>query len=258
MLDAFLAAHTLRTEPNPRLDAYYLGNLPPDNRPAPTKRGQRTTQDQPDAARRTAAQTRRRESERSGPPQALFAARNLYALLEEDRLAGATDLHEALRPFWLPLWKLAARGHYAEVIKPIRPAEEAREGEYQSPIPPIAEGTYSISFHRLGGREFSVLLNFPPVRGIHVPISGFPRLNEFRSMVATMRAEPGARWSGPYLLGGVTPPADDRSAQAWFRAHDNGITLNFPPDEWATLQRLFRRAWDVPDIREAWDSLVLE
>jgi hypothetical protein len=43
-----------------------------------------------------------------------------------------------------------------------------------------------------------------------------------------------------------------------FRAHDNGITFAFSLDEWAMVHRLFRRAWAIADIGQAWEALTLE
>ena len=51
----------------------------------------------------------------------------------------------------------------------------------------IGEGAYTLHFARGGGREFSVLLGFPASRGVHYPISSFPRLNELRTMLAALR-----------------------------------------------------------------------
>ena len=52
--------------------------------------------------------------------------------------------------------------------------------------------------------------------------------------------------------------AGQRPVEIWFRAHDNGITFGFSAEEWGTLHMLFRRAWELPDIRRAWDALALE
>jgi hypothetical protein len=43
----------------------------------------------------------------------------------------------------------------------------------------------------------------------------------------------------------------------WFRAHDNGITFRLSQEAWRSVHALMRRAWDMPDIRTAWDALAL-
>ena len=44
----------------------------------------------------------------------------------------------------------------------------------------------------------------------------------------------------------------------WFRAHANGITFGFSGEEWKGVRELFHRAWEVPEVRVAWDALSLE
>jgi hypothetical protein len=259
ILDAFLAVYALRTEGDPRLDAYYIGNLPHEDRPTAPKRSGKAAHPDQDIVRRTVIETRRRADDLSATWLPLLAARNLYALLEEDQLAGGEDINRALRPFWSPLWRLAARGHYIQTLVPIRDRGTEHEGRYQLTIPPVTEGAYTLHFIRGGGPEFSVLLGFPASRAVHYPLSTVPRLNEFRTMLETLAADgQPASWTGAYFQGAVTVAQDDRAAEVSFRAHDNGITLGFSMKEWATLQRLFRRAWEIADIRHAWEAMTLE
>ena len=64
------------------------------------------------------------------------------------------------------------------------------------------------------------------------------------------------RWNGEHFLGYVTEREKDR--EFWFRAHDNGITFGFSTEEWETVRELFRRAWEMPELRFAWDALSRE
>ena len=50
----------------------------------------------------------------------------------------------------------------------------------------------------------------------------------------------------------------DKEIEFWFRAHANGITFGFSSEEWKAVRELFRRAWEVPEVRVAWDVLSLE
>jgi hypothetical protein len=110
---------------------------------------------------------------------------------------------------------------------------------------------------RGAGVEFTILLEFPPARGLQYPVVGFPRLAEFR-ILAEAIANPGPDgWTGIYFVGGLTP-AEFGGPTVWFRARDNGISVLTSPDEWAHVRRLLERAWALPDIRRAWDALVLE
>jgi hypothetical protein len=251
VLDAFLAAYALRTEVHEALDAYYLGNLPPEFRTKTSKRAGR------DTVRLAVQETRRAADDLSVPWQPLLIGRNLYALLESDHLAGAEDLTRALRPCWPTLWRLAARGHYLQAAMPVRDAVTGGEHLYQPPIPSLTDGAYTLHLARDGATELSVLIGFPPARGVQYPVSGYPRLSEFRAMVATLADRHEARWSGAAFLGGVTREGS-RTTTVWFRAHDNGITIVCPAEEWTVLARLVRRAWELPDVRQAWDHLALE
>jgi hypothetical protein len=70
----------------------------------------------------------------------LLVGRNVFALLEEEKLSGADALNRALRPYWPSLWRLAARGHYYTTQQPIREAPRIPEHAFRPPIPPMSEG----------------------------------------------------------------------------------------------------------------------
>jgi hypothetical protein len=255
VLDAFLAVYELRTSDDGPLDQYYLGNLPRESRPVPTKRSGPTVGR--DLVSRAVRSARELALDRPTPTRPIFAARNLYVILEGDRLPGAEDLSRALRPSWTRIWSLAARGHFVRTGRPIRESDVEREGFYQVPIRSIREGDYTLNFARGSGAEFSILLEFPPARGLHYALVGFPRLAEFRSLVEAIGTSEKDAWTGMYFVAGVA--TDEAGAPTvWFRAHDNGITVLSSADEWGKVRRLLGRAWDVPDVRRAWDVLTLE
>ncbi len=63
-------------------------------------------------------------------------------------------------------------------------------------------------------------------------------------------------WNGEHFLGYVT--LRDEEAEFWFRAHRNGITFGFSEEEWGAVRKLFRRAWETPELQAAWNALMLE
>ena len=259
VLDAFLAVYDLRAEASTRLDAFYLGNLPPECRPVTSKRAGRVAPSTPDVVRRAIRKTHRRVRDLSATQLPTLAGRNLYVLLEEDKVPGAEDLTRALRPFWPMLWRLAARGHYVLMKAPVRNSATARDGVYQPPIPSLTEGSHSLSFARGGGGDLSALLTLPGPRGTIYPIVGYPRLVEFRAMLAALAADsrPGD-WTGAYFFADVIAPDPTHASDLWFRAHDNGITFGFSVAEWRAIDRLFGRAWELPEMRRVWDVLTIE
>src|SRR4029077_18409282 len=96
------------------------------------------------------------------------------------------------------------------------------------------------------------------VRGPRYPVRGYSAITEFRAMLMALASGASNRcWNGAYFVGwGVKSDAND--TVVCFRAHDNGITFTFSEDEWQTVCELVRRAWEMPDVRMAWDRLVLE
>ncbi len=261
VLDAFLAVYDRRTEHASQWSAVYVGNLPSECRPASTKRAGRSDQPSPDVVRRTVRETRRRLSEWTtsatiGTP--LLAGRNLSVLLEDDAFADPDALNGALRPYWSVLWRLAARGHYAVTHQPVRDTQPRRSVPVQPPIPSITERNYTLSFARDQDHECSWLLSFPGALGPRYPIRGYPAITEFRAMVDAL-SRPGHRrvWSGGYFFGYVAK-SKQGGADIWFRAHDNGITFRLSEEDWQSVHALVHRAWEMPDIRTAWDALALE
>ncbi len=258
VLDAFQAVYDLRATPVDRLEAYYLGNLPPVSPPsARSARLHKVSATQ--AVPRALAETRRHLQAPSATWAPLMLGRNLFVLLDEDRVPGAEVLTRALQPYWPVLWRLAARGHYLLTQRPVRDPSIAREGLYRPPIPSLTEEGYTLSFAAGEGQEFSVLLGFPGARGPRYPIVGFPRIAEFRTLLSDLLADqaPGD-WTGTYFYAAVMSPATPEASEVWFRAHDNGVSFGLTFAEWGHVHRLFQRAWELPEIRVAWEALVRE
>jgi hypothetical protein len=258
ILKAFDAAHQLRARPSSPTqsnnDEYYLGNLPSDCRPERSKPSDPVT---PELVRKTVAETVRRLSSPAAKWTPDLAARNLYALLDDEKLAGAAALNEALAPYWPVLWRAAARGHYFVQRKPVRESGR-REPVYQPAIPSLKEDSYTLSFARGAGHDFDVLLSFPGARGPMYPLGPYPIIAEFRAMLAalTLKARPPQRWDGEHFYGYVTERGNE--AEFWFRGQANAITFGFSADEWKAARELFRKSWESPEVRAAWEVLSLD
>ncbi len=259
MLDAFLAVYELRTERTSLRDSYYVSNLPSECRPARAKGSEDSERTTPETVRRTVAETRKRLSDPEAKWDTFLAGRNLHILLEDEKLPGADTVNRALRPFWPVLWRLAARGHYCLTQQPLRAKSTSQDSFYQPPIPSIKEGDFTLSFNRGEGNDIYLLLSFPGPRGPMYPINGYPKITEFRAMLAALAPDsPTRRWEGAHFLGYVAPSEEGKGKDYWFRAHENGITFGLSEKEWKSVQALFRRAWELPEIRMAWDALTLE
>jgi len=123
-----------------------------------------------------------------------------------------------------------------------------------APLPPIAEGHYTLTFARGEGPEFALLLGFPGPRGPRYPIGGLLTIAEFRMMLTALAdaTRPHA-WDGRHFFGYVRAATSTEPAEVWFYARHNGIQFSFSVEEWRTVCALFDRAWARPDVRAAWD-----
>jgi hypothetical protein len=68
---------------------------------------------------------------------------------------------------------------------------------------------------------------------------------------------PLAQWKGHYFYAHVGI-MENQEFDVNFCACDNGISFVFPTEHWKSIQNLFRRAWQSPDVMQAWDTLGLE
>ena len=103
--------------------------------------------------------------------------------------------------------------------------------------------------------EFFAWLNFPGRRGPAYPLSGYRAVAEFRQMLSAIR--PGVktpqRWDGVLFFAVTAEHEGD-----WdfvFRGRQDGIYFNLSPEDWAAVREVFRRAWDLPEVRDAWAAL---
>jgi len=258
VLDAFRAGYELRKAGASRRDEYYLENLPADCQP--TSEGKDSDAREkvtPEIVRRTVAEARKRAVEPKSKYSVLFAGRNLYVLLDEETFSGIDGLNRAFRPYWPALWRLAARGHYYAKQQPIRLRSNLSEDVFKPPIPPVSEGGFTLSFARGDGNDFAALLSFPGPRMPQYPILRCPVIAEFRAMLASLDPDgPTHHWNGEYFF--AYRSEEGKEAEFSFRARDNGITFTFSVKDWDAIRGLFRRAWENPDVRLAWDELVLE
>lgn len=257
VLDAFLAAYELRRG-HSVLDYFYFHNLPDDLELRRGGEGPHSDNVTPDIVKKAVKEIRRELSNPAAKSRPVLAGRNLYVLLEEDSVAGGDKLSRALRPYWEPLWKLAARGHYYMSNQPIREKPMPLEERFnRKAIPPVSVAGFTLSFARGEGNDFSVLITFPGIRGPLYPIDGYPAMSEFRMMLGALDPEASEQnWKGKHFFAYVID--GEKEKNIGFRARDNGITLTLTRKEWDSMRELFHRAWQLPEVREMWEGLILE
>ena len=256
VLDAFLAVYELRTERTSLRDPYHMNNLPSECRPAKRKGAEDSERATTETVRRTVAETRKQLSDPAVKWDTFLAGRNLLILLEDEKLPAADTVNRALRTLFPILWRLAARGHYCLTQESLRAKSTSQDSFYQPPIPSIKESDFTLSFNRGESNDIYLLLS---PRGPMYPISRYPKITQFRIMLAALASDrPTRRWEGGHFLGYVAASEQGKGNDYWFRAHENGITFGLSEKEWKSVQALFRRAWELPKIRMAWDALTLE
>src|SRR5260370_33357948 len=87
----------------------------------------------------------------------------------------------------------------------------------------------------------------------------YPKIKDSRALLSALAWDStNRRWEGEHFLGYATESEESKGKDCWFRAHQNGITFGLSEKEWKWVQALFRRAWELPEIRMAWDTLTLE
>ena len=249
-LEAFQAVYRLRKKPNPGKDEYYLSKLPSEFRS-----GERTQPASPEAVRQTVAETVRQLADPAMKWRPILAGRNLYVFLDGDEVNDADAVNRALRPYWEGLWRMAARGHYFLYKEPIRGKVNPSDSVVQPAIPNVFESNFVLSFVRGDGNDVLLSFSFPGPRGPVYPMSSYPMIQEFRAMLNGLTAK-SRHWKGEYFFGYTWDREGE--TQFSFRAHANGITFGFSQEEWNAVRKLFRRAWEMPELQATWDELTME
>jgi hypothetical protein len=148
--------------------------------------------------------------------------------------------------------------------KPLRekPTLETEDEDFELPIqrglPSFEEGGFQLDLIRDEGNDFIPRLLFSGPLMSRYPVFGYPRIAEFRRMLELLDLEPAmTQWKGYYFIAwnGIM---ENEERGVTFRSSENGISSNFPMDQWKSIQGLFRRAWQSPEVASAWEALVLE
>jgi len=260
ILEAFLAAYAIALRKKKvSLDFFYLMTLPEDKQVATKDPNAVDSEDLCRVATRTIQMLRDPAQKRRRP---LLAVRNLYTLLDEEKFSNIERLNDVLWPHWNTLWRVCARGHYAVHRKPLRPKpigdDDDFEGPMQRGLPSQEEGGYRLDLVREEGNDVSPYLHFPGPLAPRYPVNGYARTAEFRRMLEGLDlTRPLAQWKGHYFYAHVGI-MENQEFDVNFCACDNGISFVFPMEHWKSIQNLFRRAWQSPDVMQAWDALALE
>ena len=259
ILEAFQAVYgLLRKQNRTHLDSFFVAHLPSD-RQAEAKSSQEIGSD--DVRRAVANTLRMLKNATQDRQRPIFVARNLYFLLDELELPNVEKLNETLRPYWPTLWRVCARGHYFLHLQPLQDPNSAAseiDAPLNPPLPKFEEGEYSLELVRSPRDGFSAWLHFPGRLAPRYPVSGYPEISELRTILERLDTKREMiSWEGRYFLAYTWNVGGD-AIGVNFQGRENGITFNFRGDDWQSIRKLFRRAWQAPQVRRLWDALALE
>lgn len=255
ILEAFLAAYKVRRGKKSSRDAHYLSNLPVlDKQGKPVDGAEAERIDVPTAVNRLIQAMKSPDVDEVWPQ---FAARNLYEFLEEEAF-GIEVMNQALRPHWPVLWRAAARGHYLARGYPVRNTSRSAASEHPwgPAISSVFEGGFVLSFATGSERDLSVLVSLPQVRQAMYEIAPWPVITEFRSMLENWdTSTPNSFWRGRWFFGYTA--METTAAPVWVRCQGS-VSLGFTAEEWASLQKAFNLAWEMPQLQRISGELMLE
>jgi len=259
ILEAFQAVYgLLRKKNKTHLDSFFIAHLPSDAQAEGKSPDEIGSEDVRRAVTHTLRMLKNQAEDRQRP---IFVARNLYFLLDELEVPNVEKLNETLWPYWPILWRVCARGHYFLHVQPLQdpnsPAGEL-DAPLNPPLPKFEEGEYRLEFVRSPREGFSAWLYFPGRLSPRYPVSGYPQISEFRTILERLDIKREMIfWEGRYFLA-YTGCYEGDVIGVNFQARENGITFNFRGDDWQAIRKLIRRAWQAPQVRRLWDALVLE
>jgi hypothetical protein len=259
ILEAFQAVYGLLRKPKKtHLDSFFVAHLPSDRQAEAKNPEEVGSDDVRRAVTHTIRMLKNPTEERQRP---IFVARNLYFLLDELEFPNVEKLNEALWPYWPILWRVCARGHYFHHAQPLQDQNASAGGldtTFHPPLPTFEEGEYRLEFVRSPSDGFSLWLYFPGRLSPRDPVSGYPKISEFRTILERLdiRRER-IFWEGRYFLA-YTGFDEAEVIGVNLRARENGITFDFHGDDWKSIRNLFRRAWQAPEVIHTWEAQVLE
>jgi hypothetical protein len=187
-------------------------------------------------------------------------ARPLVVFLRNDHVTDEAALTAALLPYWDALWRVAARGHFLVLHKPIRYKQKPDVyGAYEPFACTATRESFVFSVFRCEDRGLSALLSFPGPTAAMYPLAGYPDICEFRGMLAAIgEGAPGTHWNGDKFLAYTVGPTLDGPASGLYVRGRGGVTFCFTFDQWNILRALFAEAWENPSLQSSWAVLTEE
>ncbi len=191
-----------------------------------------------------------------------FGARFLHVFLRDEVITDSAELTQALLPYWDILWRVAARGHYRLLKKPLRKESKVCNAE-PLPLATLSNKSWTLSFMGLDSGDVNASLGFPvPMSGTAYPLHGYTQIGDFRAMLSAIAGfcERGelSEWKGDHFFAYMAHGDGPAGSGACFGAIQNGIKFGFTFEQWNVLSALFAEAWEISAMQSVWTRLMEE
>ena len=247
LMEALLAVRSLRSNRGADLDRYYLSNLEVPDTAFDEERYD------PALIPQVVARIIQQLRESSTPRKPVFAGRNFYVALRDEELKNVPALNGALQPFLVPLFRLAARGHWIREQQPVRIHRPGIAPISDPHIPVAVAGDFRLSTDVSPDGELYLALDLGR-RDVLYPISSYPQIREFAGMLRELR--PGQFWNSTSFAAAAIARRDQPVKFSFHRRRD-GVRFGFDEAEWRCLQELFATVLSDPALQSVIDELVM-
>lgn len=242
VLMAFVAVRSLRMERGVELDRYYLGNL--------RWQGVNDRQLDPNLVTDVVEQLLLQLQQSSaGWNRQIFAALNLYRAIRDEKLSSIGGLNDVLKPHLPTLIRLAARGHWLRIRKPIRRTYGGCCSSSFS-LPPLKSDSVRLDPFVNDG-ELEVFVTFA-YKDITFALESYPLIRDFATMLKCLGVVD--KWDGSAFFGNT----DHGGERLTFCHRASGMMLGCAREEWQSLRNLFGEALSRPEIEPVLSELSME
>jgi hypothetical protein len=242
LLDAFDAVYQHRNEHASPHVWDYFGNL--DGYAT----SERLCDDDADQRHHAVLDQIARRRDRLRPAEAWERPGNIGHCLRtaiRDEGVESARLDHLLAPYWLTMWRLAARGHWMRHGQPVRPTQASQAVRGRIGVPrAITAGDLTMSFAPSSDTEFTTQIDFGSPRRFSYRICRYPELMEWRAMLEAV-SDPS--WNGRYCVSAVSDDLAPNTRSLWLTQRE--VRVDFSEREWTALRDLIRQVSEHPDLQ---------
>jgi len=175
--------------------------------------------------------------ERNSPVRPVYVGRAIHVALQDEEFSGPAAINEALMPFFPALFRVAARGHWLQEHRPLRPHRKASEfpddGINASAFKPVCAGEFRLTTLLTNDGDLAMAVDMTS-REAFYPLGSFAQIREFAALLEQLSS--GGIWKGREFFGYTNACTSHSATRFYFRQRSNGIAFGFSPEEWNDLR----------------------